>query len=124
MQTVAIAVIVSIVVALSGFFIYYQTGQTTNVVGGVVTSACEELTQEELDSVVGAFLKKKGYDNHDIVTVSPIFCENNKIGVRNMVVSTTIDEGLPTQHNKTLRLQMRSDATELKIYEVVLTNPT
>ena len=90
--------------------------------GGETPPACQDLTNQEIGSIAGAYLKKQGYENFGVTSIGPLYCENS-VGVRNMVAEAIIDGGMPSQHNTTIRLQMRSAAGEMKIYEVVLARP-
>lgn len=109
-----------IAVSLVSVFLYFSQTQTDS--DQPRATPCKELSDDEISTLVSAFMKKKGYENSETISIGPLNCDNG-VGIRNMQAQSVIDEGLPTQHNKTIRLQMRSDADQLKIYEVVLTNP-
>ncbi len=107
---------------LAGLYFFVGTGGNNETVGTPTPPQCRELSSEELEAVVGGFMKKQGYENWELRTVSPLLCEDDA-GIRNMVVDAVINKGLATQYSKTVRLQMRSTVGEVRIYEVVLTRP-
>lgn len=113
-----------IVVAICSVGAYFFTQENSSQSTQDTNPACKELTPQELQTIASTFLKKKGYtEEYYLTDVSPLYCDKG-VGIRNMVAEGTIDSGLPSQHNRTVRIQMRADSTELKVYEVVLANPT
>lgn len=81
---------------------------------------CAGLSDSEIRDLIDSFMQRKNYKDFEIITISPLYCSSG-FGLYNILVEVTIDKYLPTEHKKSLRLQIRTDVSGSRIYEVVLT---
>jgi len=86
------------------------------------TSVCTELDEAEIKSLVGSFMKEKGFAVYAVENVGPVHCSYG-VSTYNVNSDVTLPEN-PMNITKNVRLQIRSDVNETKIYEVVLSNPS
>ena len=66
--------LIILVAIVGGVYVLTHLGSPKEAVQTDTLPQCRELTGEELGAVVGAFLKKQGYDDYGVRNASPVYC--------------------------------------------------
>ncbi|MBI4894136.1 MAG: hypothetical protein HY833_00125 [Candidatus Aenigmarchaeota archaeon] len=86
-------------------------------------SGCRELSASEIDSAIGSFMEGEGHSNYTVENVSPVYCGAG-FSTYNVNSEIAVRPGEPTQGSRNMRLQIRSDSGGIRVYEVLLSNPS
>ena len=113
-----VPIIFALAIASSVAYLFVSYGGQENP-----PSSCSEISESEMNSLIGSFMADEGHSNYTVENVSPIYCDYGT-STYNVNSEIIVRPGEPLQSTRNMRLQIRSDSNGMKIYEVLLSNPS